>query len=105
MVSSLPPLPNTGCTTVQFYLLFLIGLLTSRNQFLKFLSTFIFLLNVVEGSSSLINLTTRKKRKNKNSGRKTGYSDKTIYVETRKTNKTKRGIGMKVHKRMGFGRA
>ena len=39
-----------GPLTAQFYLLFLIGLLTSRYQFLNSLSTFSFLLNVAEGS-------------------------------------------------------
>ena len=38
-----------GTLTAQFYLLFLIGPLTSGYQFLKSLSTFIFLLNVDEG--------------------------------------------------------
>ena len=46
--------PSTGLfsgpLTAQFYLLFPIGLLTSRYQFLKSLSTFIFQLNVVERS-------------------------------------------------------
>ena len=36
--------------TAQFYLLFLMGPLTSRYQFMKSLSTFIFLSNVVERS-------------------------------------------------------
>ena len=39
-----------GPLTAQFYLLFLIGPLTSRYQFLNSLSTFSFLLNVAEGS-------------------------------------------------------
>ena len=39
-----------GALTAQFYLLFLIGPLTSPYQFLKSLSTFIFLINAVEGS-------------------------------------------------------
>ena len=37
----------SGPLTAQFYLLFLIGPLTSSYQFLKSLSTFIFLLNVI----------------------------------------------------------
>ena len=40
----------SGSLTAQFYLLFLIWLLTSRYQFLKSLSTFLFLLNEVERS-------------------------------------------------------
>ena len=40
----------SGPLTALFYLLFLIEPLTSRYQFLKSLSTFIFLLNVVERS-------------------------------------------------------
>ena len=39
-----------GPLTAQFYLLFLIGPLTSRYQFLYSLSTFSFLSNVAEGS-------------------------------------------------------
>ena len=46
--------PSTGIfkgpLTAQFYLLFLIGPLTSRYQFLNSLSTFSFLLNVAEDS-------------------------------------------------------
>ena len=38
----------SGSLTAQFYLLFLIKPLTSRYQFLKSLSTFIFLSNVPE---------------------------------------------------------
>ena len=40
----------TGSLTAQFYLLFLIGPLTSRYQCLKSFSTFFFLVDVVEGS-------------------------------------------------------
>ena len=39
-----------GPPTAQFYYFLLIGPLTSRYQFLNFLSTFSFLLNVAEGS-------------------------------------------------------
>ena len=42
--------PFSGPLTAQFYLLILIGPLTSCYQFLKSLSTFIFLLNAVERS-------------------------------------------------------
>ena len=40
----------SGLLTAHFYLLFLIGPLMSRYQFLNSLSTFSFLLNVAEGS-------------------------------------------------------
>ena len=39
----------SGPLTAQFYVLFLIGPLTSGYQFLISVSSFIFLLNVVEG--------------------------------------------------------